>query len=98
MLFYYVLARVGRYLVRVYLHGSHTLPNKLHLFQAYNRYVTYEKAIFKMGVACWSRGADFSDCDWVEKCNRMVMRNKMVQVQSSAIYDSGNMDENVSCY
>ena len=35
-----------------------------------------------------------SDCDWVEKCNRMLMRNKTAQVQSSVIYNLGNMDEN----
>ena len=37
-----------------------------------------------------------SDCNWVEKCNRTVIRNKNVQAQSSAIYNLGNMDENNS--
>ena len=37
-----------------------------------------------------------SDCDWVEKCIRIAMRNKTVQVQNNAIYNLGNMDENNS--
>ena len=37
-----------------------------------------------------------SDCDLVEKCNRTVMRNKTAQVQITAIYNLGNMDENNS--
>ena len=39
-----------------------------------------------------------SDCNWAEKCNRTVTRNKTAQAQSSAVYNLGNMNENKSCH